>query len=592
MMDEGVLTLPQFLFFCLGPGLPLLIGCTLLFPPLRAAAFRLLPLAPLPALLVALSAPLDSGLAVPWFFMGGMIGLDEPGRIFLLFAALLWGAAALFSVGHLAADGERHRYAGCFLAAMSGNFGLILARDFLGFYLFFSLMTFAAYGLIVHRESRAALRAGTVYLLLAVVGEVMLFAALLLLAHGSGSSSFADIRAADAGNLLFILLFFGFGIKAGALPLHFWLPLAHPVAPAPASAVLSGAMIKAGLLGWLRFLPHGAPTAPFWGEIFMVSGLAAVLYGIITGLTRQDAKTVLAWSSISQMGAMTMLVGCGLTAAGHWRAAGEAAAFYALHHGLAKGALFLGAALASATGMGGKEKWLLRIGIWLPCLALAGLPGTSGAIAKAGLKEILMQTPGGLAGVVVLLLPLAAAGTMLLMVHFVDCCDRVALRRHRIGGMERLAWVMLVVAALVLIWLTPAGMKRGVDSLATLAAVGAGLGPVLFGAGGGLLLVRLKNRRQSRAKAAGREEMTSVEGGWWDRQGERLLLAGPALARMTEQHRRRIMSVAGGTVVRLGAAGNRSRAEKVLQRWLVAGTLVVALFFLFYWAMASGAGGR
>jgi formate hydrogenlyase subunit 3/multisubunit Na+/H+ antiporter MnhD subunit len=121
---------------------------------------------------------------------------------------------------------------------------------------------------------------------------------------------------------------------AGVYALHVWLPLAHPVAPTPASAVLSGAMIKAGLLGWLRFLPLGEAATPGWGNVCTIAGLAAAFDGVLVGCTQDNAKTVLAYSSISQMGFMTMAVGVGLTVPAVWTQALTATALYALHHAM------------------------------------------------------------------------------------------------------------------------------------------------------------------------------------------------------------------------------------------------------------------
>src|SRR5690606_7309656 len=114
----------------------------------------------------------------------------------------------------------------------------------------------------------------------------------------------AGLADAPRRDLIVGLVLAGFGIKAGALPLHVWLPLAHPAAPTPASAVLSGAMIKAGLLGWLRFLPLGLVALPGWAALLMVLGVVAVFFGAAAGAVQQDAKAVLAYSSISQMGLM------------------------------------------------------------------------------------------------------------------------------------------------------------------------------------------------------------------------------------------------------------------------------------------------
>eukprot|EP01035_Chromulina_nebulosa_P057631 gene57631-78962_t len=125
---------------------------------------------------------------------------------------------------------------------MAGNLGLVLAQDAASFYVFFALMSFASYGLVVHSRTPEALHAGRVYLALVVLGELALFAAIALAWQAAGSLNFADIGPALAvspwRDAVIGLTLVGFGIKVGALPLHVWLPLAHPVAPTPASAVL------------------------------------------------------------------------------------------------------------------------------------------------------------------------------------------------------------------------------------------------------------------------------------------------------------------------------------------------------------------
>jgi hydrogenase-4 component B len=110
------------------------------------------------------------------------------------------------------------------------------------------------------------------------------------------------------------LLAAGFAVKAGIMPLHVWLPLAHPAAPVAASAVLSGALIKAGLIGWLRLLPLGGAAWPGWGTVFVVVGLTTAIAGALIGVAQTRPKVVLAYSSVSQMGIIATLVGVGLLA--------------------------------------------------------------------------------------------------------------------------------------------------------------------------------------------------------------------------------------------------------------------------------------
>ncbi len=159
------------------------------------------------------------------------------------------------------ADVHAARFRLFFLLAMSGNFGLIVGQDLISFYFGFALMGLAAYGLVVHEGNDRVRRAGRVYLAMTLVGEVALFAAFVFLCARTGTLTPTPEQIAGAGPAELVLLLLAFGIKAGLLGLHMWLPLAHPAAPVAASAVLSGAMIKAALVGWLRFLPLGQDIA-------------------------------------------------------------------------------------------------------------------------------------------------------------------------------------------------------------------------------------------------------------------------------------------------------------------------------------------
>ncbi|HSM22072.1 MAG TPA: proton-conducting transporter membrane subunit, partial [Rubrivivax sp.] len=225
----------------------------------RGLAQTLAPWAALPALALALLGSPDLSLDLPWLLLGARFGLDATTRVFLFFTAALWLCGGLYAQTYLAGDRARARFTAFFLLTCGGNLGLILAQDIASFYAGFAIMTFSAYGLVVHESSAAARRAGRIYVVMAVAGEALLLTGFLWLADVAGTLDMAQAVAAlahaPARQGIVWLLLAGFGVKAGALLLHMWLPLAHPVAPTPASAVLSGAIIKAGLLGWLRFLP-------------------------------------------------------------------------------------------------------------------------------------------------------------------------------------------------------------------------------------------------------------------------------------------------------------------------------------------------
>jgi formate hydrogenlyase subunit 3/multisubunit Na+/H+ antiporter MnhD subunit len=397
------------------PLLPLLLALLSAVPTTRAAGLRLAPWAALPAVAVAL-APLSAPAAdLPALLFGLRFGLDATGRTFLLFTALLWLVAGIAARAYHAGDGERLRLWICWLLTLGGNLWLVLAQDAPGFYTGFALMTFSAYGLVVHTGSVESWRAGRAYLVMALLGEAALLAGLLLAV--SGASGIALPLRAWGGphaGLALVLLFAGFGVKAGVAGLHLWLPLAHPVAPTPASAVLSGAMIKAGVLGWLRFLPIGAEAWPIAGTTIMVLALAALFGAVAVGTLQRDPKTQLAYSSVSQMGFMTLGIGAALAYPPAAPALTTAVTVYALHHALAKGALFLGVAALPVLARRSLAGLLV-----LPALALAGAPLTSGALAKQQLKAALAPLTPAWTDVLSWLLPLAAAGTSLLMARFV-----------------------------------------------------------------------------------------------------------------------------------------------------------------------------
>src|SRR5690606_19547750 len=217
-------------------------------------------------------------------------------------------------------------------------------------------------------------------------------------------------------------------------------PLAHPAAPTPASAVLSGAIVKAGIFGLMQFLPFGI-VLPGWHEALLAAGLATAWFGIAAGLTQGNAKTILAYSTISQMGIVAAVLAMALREGAAPEIALAGASLYALHHGFAKGALFMGVALA---GSGVRMLAILA----LPALAIAGFPLTGGALAKLAIKPSLG------AGMAELLVSLSAVGTSLLLLRFLcvlaSRVDPDTDARSRPG--VTFPWLFTIAAALVLPW--------------------------------------------------------------------------------------------------------------------------------------------
>ncbi|MCF2909167.1 sodium:proton antiporter [Pseudoalteromonas sp. DL2-H2.2] len=456
---------------------PILCALLLVRKRMQEIAHWFLPVSAATALL-AFSVSSQGTNTTPWLFFGSIMTLNETTSTFFLLAACLWLLAAVFAVNFAKDDARKVRFCLFFLLAMCGNFGLILAEDMSGFISFFTLMSLASYGLVVHFDTEEAHQAGKSYMQWAVLGELLLFTALAGLAFGSidPSSAGNPEQAYPAWAIGFLLA--GFGIKAGLFGLHVWLPLAHPVAPVAASALLSGIMVKAGLLGWLKFIPFGEVAFATFGSVLVVLGLFAAFFGVLVGVTQENPKALLAYSTMSQMGILIAAVGAGLKYPEIWSVLLPAVVLYAVHHGLAKAALFLFAGMNSTLAWQ-KYPWLFWVAVALPAAALAGLPLTSGAVAKVALKDVVGRDL--LMGTV---LPLTAVGTTWLMMRFLQLIGqkRSNATKSQPDRLQLGAYALLLVLVLVMSYLIPQAEAAWSTQLA-LASVWGSAWPVLLGLG-------------------------------------------------------------------------------------------------------------
>ena len=330
---------------------------------------------------------------------------------------------------------------------MAGSLGVFIVADLLTFYLVYALVSVPAYYLVAHDEEPASLRAGGVYMAFALLGEAILLIAFVMLAAGEPHSSVQihDVVAAlptspwrDAALALIIV---GFGMKIALVPLHGWMPLTYTAAPIPAAAVLSGAAVKAGVIGLIRFLPLGAAFTG-WGEALVWLGFISAFYGVAVGVTQRDPKTMLAYSSVSQMGVIAAAFGMALASA-HQGAATNVA-FYAANHVLVKAALFLTVGVVAM--LEGRARTLALIVAALLGLSLAGLPLTGGALAKLAVKELFGDGATGVAS------QLSAAATTALMLLFVMRHVSLPASKQVEGSRRPLwSWAALAVAARLLI---------------------------------------------------------------------------------------------------------------------------------------------
>jgi formate hydrogenlyase subunit 3/multisubunit Na+/H+ antiporter MnhD subunit len=398
--------------------------------------------------------------------LGSRLLLDEVGRVFLLFTSALWLLSGQYALGDFATDPARHRFYAFFLLTMAGNLGVTVAGDMVTFYGFFALMSFASYGLVIHDRARESLLAGRIYMAFVVGGEVLLFVGIVGIAALTRTTGFQAVHqtilSAGSSQALFGLVLIGFAIKTAAVPLHAWLPLAYRAAPIPGSAVLSGPMIKAGLLGWLRFLPLGNAAFDALGTLSIVIGLISAFWGVAVGLTQRDPKAALGYSSISQMGLIMTAVGVGLLAPHAWLSILPAIVLYGFHHATSKAALFLGTGAARTAAI---HPVLALGGLAISAAALAGAPLTGGGVAKVALKgslEVGVMPAAALDA----LLSAAAIGTTLLMIRFLILVRRGPLETTRpIPHASLIPWLALVLGSQVAIWVLPGFRSAAVGSL-------------------------------------------------------------------------------------------------------------------------------
>jgi hydrogenase-4 component B len=281
---------------------------------------------------------------------------------------------------------------------------VLIARSVAVFFVAWEVMSLISVFLVVsHHERRAVRRAALVYLIVAQTGALCVLAALAVLAFHAGGSSFLAIQNAasrlspDTRNLVFILALLGFGSKAGLLPLHFWLPRAHPVAPAGASALLSGAMLKVSLFGLILVAFELAGPGPIsWGIVTILIGVLSSVAGVLYALVEHDLKRLLAYHSVENVGIIVIGIGVALVgnATGNAPLAALgliAALFHAINHGIFKALLFLGAGVVSDSegtvdlerlgGLWARLAWTAPLFL-IGCAAISAMPPFNGFVSE------------------------------------------------------------------------------------------------------------------------------------------------------------------------------------------------------------------
>jgi hydrogenase-4 component B len=410
---------------------------------------------------------------------------DALSRVFLVLLGAVASGVSIFAAGYFrkgegTAPGILGLQYHLFLASMGF---VLLADDAYGFMVAWETMALSSYFLVTAQHGIPEIRsAGFLYLLIAHVGAMSILLCFGVLQGGTWQFTFDAMRAADlppawaAG--AFGLALFGFGAKAGLLPLHVWLPEAHPAAPSPVSALMSGVMLKTAIYGVLRvtFDLLGEPVW-WWGLVPLTLGLATALYGVIFAAVQTDMKRLLAYSSIENIGILFTGIGlaivfCGVGMQALATLALIAVLYHSLNHAFMKSLLFLGTgAVLHATGernlgrLGGLihrmpwVAWLTLVGV----LAIAGLPPLNGFVSEWLLLQAFLFSHEVPHPFVNMLLPLGAAIIALaaalaayVMVKFFGVIflgqprEASLAEAHDAGRLERIGLVWLAVGCVLL----------------------------------------------------------------------------------------------------------------------------------------------
>lgn len=347
-------------------------------------------------------APYD-GLAVTFT-------LDGFRALYGTIAAFMWLICTLFSKEYFAHYHNRNRYYMFLLLTLGATEGVFYSADFFTTFLFFEIMSFTSYVWVAHDEKKESLRAASTYLAVAVIGGLVMLMGIFLLYHMTGTLRFEELSnlyALDSsdGHILWIAgicILFGFGAKAGAFPLHIWLPKAHPVAPAPASALLSGILTKAGMYGILILTSQlfFGSAAWGWGGLILIIGVLTMVVGAVLALFSVDLKRTLACSSVSQIGFILVGVGMSGLLAYEGLSAVRGSILHMVNHSLIKLVLFTAAGvvfmnvhklnLNDIRGFGHKKP-LLNYIFLMGALGIGGVPLWNGYVSKTLIHESIVE---------------------------------------------------------------------------------------------------------------------------------------------------------------------------------------------------------
>ena len=440
-------------------------------------------------------------LGLPW--IGAHFRLDALSTFFLVVVNLGGALASLYGLGYGRHEATPHRVLPFFPAFLAGMNLVVLADDAFTFLLCWEFMSLASWALVMaHHREQDNTRAGYIYLVMAGFGTLALLLAFGLLAGPAGTYTFDAMRAGEPSRFVAAavlgLMLLGAGSKAGLVPLHVWLPLAHPAAPSHVSALMSGVMTKVAVYGFIRVVFDLLGEPAWWSgvAVLFLGGLTAVL-GILYALMEKDLKRLLAYSTIENIGVIFISLGLALAFKANAMPlaaalALTAALFHVLNHSLFKSLLFFGAgAVLTATGERNMEKLgglihrmpLTSFAFLVGCVSISALPPFNGFVSEWLAFQAILQSPDlpqwGLKVMVPAVGGLLALSAALAAACFVKAFGITFLGRPRTAVVERAHEVdryslaaMFILAALCLL----AGILPGlvIDGLSpvTLSLIG------------------------------------------------------------------------------------------------------------------------
>lgn len=327
--------------------------------------------------------------------------------ILAVLTGAIWFITTIYSKEYFQQDRNRNRYYLFMLLTEGATMGIFLSADFFTTFIFFEIMSFTSFVMVMHDETKEAMRAAHTYLAVAVLGGLVTLMGLFMLYQKTGTLQMDQLQqfmAQQTDKSAFygigVLVFFGFAAKAGLFPLHIWLPNAYTLAPAPASALLSCLLTKTGVFGIMmitaKIFFHDAP----WGNFMLILGMITMLMGAILALFSINLKRTLACSSMSQIGFMMVGIAMQGILGEHNALAASGTLLHFINHSLLKLVLFLSAGvvfmnlheldLNKIKGFG-RDKLLLKVVFLMALLGIGGIPLWNGYVSKTLLHESIVE---------------------------------------------------------------------------------------------------------------------------------------------------------------------------------------------------------